>query len=62
MNDDHFAIGETLIRYVHEIYAACECTQKSEKCLCFEDPYDLPCKCKRMIIVRQQIKAINTQY
>lgn len=28
MNDDHFAIGETLIRYVHEIYAACECTQK----------------------------------
>ncbi len=59
MSDYHFAIGDTLVSYVQEIYTACENPLKSEKCLCFEDPHDLPCQCKRMIAVREQIKAIN---
>jgi hypothetical protein len=55
------AIDDKLISYVQEIYETCDSPQKSKKCLCFDDPYDLPCQNERMINVREQINAIKNR-
>jgi len=59
MRDNNFAIGEKLRSFIHEIYESCENPLKSEKCICYGDPGDIPCHCRHMLSIREHLRYIN---
>jgi len=53
------AIRKDLATGMQEIYDACTSSNKSEKCLDFNNPCDIPCQCEKIINIRQQIQWID---
>ncbi len=59
MSDYKQRLREDLVRCIEDHYLSCPNPKKSEKCITFDDPHDIPCASRRTIEIRRQIYLLD---
>ncbi|SCA57561.1 hypothetical protein MTBPR1_60074 [Candidatus Terasakiella magnetica] len=59
--DHNNDLADKLKSFIQDIYNSCPNPHKSQKCIEYDDPNDIPCDCKRMRAARQHIQFIENE-